>query len=468
MHTVKKWIKGFNASTCKTHLKMCVSRTKAQQSKAQAQIKSMEREVGQFLKNHQEAKARIKTEQLQQIKNLELALDQLLMWCDIVATRIKFLEKEKFCPPDMVGTIHSIIYCQGRIDVKELDDVREQFEFKYGEEWIRIAHENRTSDVNPQLVMLLSVQPPRRWEITQILVEIAEKFRLDWTPNPDEMPPTNPGAPCAAPPSMGMPQEGYSAPMHPPVSPMHPPVSPMNPPVSLVATPVDPVQYPSTHNLGARMEQDETPMSPPSAPSMATNRTEPPLWSSLFGWLHRSPSSGDERAKTDRFLKHAEYVALFFFEPGQMASDKRLLLVQNSVERLKTKNCEIMGVHVGDCTEADFVGLTFATMLVEEPNRTSLWETYREQRVKVGDIVLLNSEGKTVTVKAGRYLTQDPQLAHFPWQRGVPENPPAEVPHSPSPARTPPEMNASPAPAQASADEYDDLLSRFAALKGSG
>eukprot|EP00397_Hematodinium_sp_SG-2012_P012985 GEMP01013173.1.p1 GENE.GEMP01013173.1~~GEMP01013173.1.p1 ORF type:complete len:548 (+),score=124.02 GEMP01013173.1:56-1699(+) len=537
-----KGFKGFDASICKTHLKLCVSRTKAQQTKASSQIKVLEREVGQFLKDHQEAKARIKAEQLQQVKNLDQALDLLLIWCDLVATRIKFVDREKLCPPDMIGTIHSIVYCQGRVEVKELDEVREQFEAKYGDEWIRLAHANMTSDVNPQLVMLLSVQPPKRWEVTQILVDIADKFRLDWKPPADEAPnPAAAMAPGMAPANLGMmaDQPGYGAPAYgapgapaygapgapaygapgapaygAPGAPAHgapgapsygapgapsygapgapsygapayraPSTGPVEgTPLLPMATPVEPApsfshgpKYPS---IGVVPQDQPGAGSAPSAPALQApeggviqyppstqtphpaKRSADNLWSSVFGWLLRvSDSNVDDRAKTDHYLRNAHFVALVFFEPGVLASDRILPVVQDALGRLRAHQCEVIGVHAGEeCRDSDFAGLPFATLLVEEAKRLLLWEEYCSQGARLGDIVLIDSNGHNVTTEAAKFLTQDPQLVHFPWRFGVSESSqPIEMARNRSPQ---------PAPATAAPEnEYDDLLSRFEALK---
>eukprot|EP00397_Hematodinium_sp_SG-2012_P043093 GEMP01047819.1.p1 GENE.GEMP01047819.1~~GEMP01047819.1.p1 ORF type:complete len:509 (-),score=108.63 GEMP01047819.1:129-1655(-) len=498
-----KGFKGFDASICKTHLKLCVSRTKAQQTKASSQIKVLEREVGQFLKDHQEAKARIKAEQLQQVKNLDQALDLLLIWCDLVATRIKFVDREKLCPPDMIGTIHSIVYCQ-------------------------------TSDVNPQLVMLLSVQPPKRWEVTQILVDIADKFRLDWKPPADEAPnPAAAMAPGMAPANLGMmaDQPGYGAPAYgapgapaygapgapaygapgapaygapgapsygAPGAPSHgapgapsygapayraPSTGPVEgTPLLPMATPVEPApsfshgpKYPS---IGVVPQDQPGAGSAPSAPALQApeggviqyppstqtphpaKRSADNLWSSVFGWLLRvSDSNVDDRAKTDHYLRNAHFVALVFFEPGVLASDRILPVVQDALGRLRAHQCEVIGVHAGEeCRDSDFAGLPFATLLVEEAKRLLLWEEYSSQGARLGDIVLIDSNGHNVTTEAAKFLTQDPQLVHFPWRFGVSESSqPIEMARSRSPQ---------PAPATAAPEnEYDDLLSRFEALK---
>jgi len=455
MKNLKKWFKGFHASAAKTHLKMSVSRSKSQQTKCQAQIKILEREVAQFLADNREDKAVIKAEQLHQALNLDKAYDLLAIWCELVATRIKFIDKTQNCPQDMVSTISSILYCQGRTEVPELEEVRTQFEYKYGDEWCRIAHENRIGEVHPKLVMCLSVQPPRRWEVTQILIKSAEKHRVDWQPPPESLdqeegtkfhPPVDVNLAHIPPAAMTVP---FTVPMAQPQQAVPPgPAGGVvmgTPYAQPVTQPVQPVQQP-------------IPVAAPVAPIMQPD-LEPPVqepepaenWSDLFGWLMRDGSAGsDDRVKTDIFLRKAEYIAIFFFKPGELASDRRIPVVQDAIPKLKSFGCEVIGVHTGDnVSTTDFCGFNFCTLLAEEPKRIELWNENRDM-VKVGDIIILDKEREVVTPMAGEFLVEDPTLQSFPWREGLPH----QGGETPNEGVTADEK-----------DEYDDLLARFENLK---
>jgi len=515
MKSLRKWLKGFHPSAAKTHLKMSISRAKSQQGKCVAQIKMLEREVGMFLREHREDKARIKVEQLIHQNNMDKSYDLLCVWCELIATRINFLDKTDECPADMVLPIMSTIYAQGRCEVPELALVTEQFMYKYGQEWIKMAMDNTINEVDKNLIMHLSVKPPSRVEVTQKLVEIAGKYRLDWEPDPrdlDGLPPPPAGLadiPTLPPqahqvsapsntisvtvpsnykpgtPTMSLMMEGgreivINVPLNTmPGQQMLIPISAVaqGTPARVVTTPIPTVYQNPPAQAPNTQVQDSPPMAPsaPSAPFAPSAPLPPPTvihqphlpapatiavtaipppeaedipkWSELFGWLLRDGNSAvDDRVKTDIFLGAAEYVAIFFFAPGNATSDARVSVIHGALERLKGVKCEVIGIHTGDtCKDSDFAGLKFCTVPCEDPKRLEMWEENKDM-VKVGDIVLLDQQREVVTPMAGDHLGQDPQLRHFPWRDGVPEDPIA--PSSGSPP-----------------DEFDDLLSRFENLK---
>ena len=125
-------------------------------------MKQNMREVAVLLAEEppREEKARIKAEALIRDDNLIEAYEILQLECELLSERIKLLESQKDCPPDLVSTISDLIYACPRVDIPELTVIRKQFRAKYGKEFELAAMENRGGVLNERVVSKLSVHPP--------------------------------------------------------------------------------------------------------------------------------------------------------------------------------------------------------------------------------------------------------------------------------------------------------------------
>lgn len=175
---------GFKASKLKPQLKMAVSRFSIASNKKSAKMKQTMREVAVLLAEEppKEEKARIKAEALIRDDNMIEAYDILQLECELLSERIKLLESQKGCPPDLVSTISDLIYACPRVDIPELGQIRKQFRSKYGKDFEQAALENRGGVLNERVVSKLSVQPPVAYLVQTYLEKIAEQFEVDWQP----------------------------------------------------------------------------------------------------------------------------------------------------------------------------------------------------------------------------------------------------------------------------------------------
>ena len=153
---------GFKASKLKPQLKMAVSRFAIASNKKSAIMKQNMREVAMLLAEEppKEEKARIRAEALIRDDNLIEAYEILQLECELLSERIKLLESQKTCPPDLVSTISDLIYACPRVDIPELNEIRKQFRAKYGKEFEKAALENHGGILNERVVSKLSVHPP--------------------------------------------------------------------------------------------------------------------------------------------------------------------------------------------------------------------------------------------------------------------------------------------------------------------
>ena len=110
----------------------------------------------------------------------------------------------------------SLIYAAGRIEVPELDRIREQLECKYGKEFVEVNSEVGRTGVDPSLVVKLSIRTPDAKLMNQYLAAIAQIFGVAWQP------PVDPDRPLP-------PQT--TSPVHPPIEkPISPTINDDRPP----------------------------------------------------------------------------------------------------------------------------------------------------------------------------------------------------------------------------------------------
>ena len=153
---------------------MAVSRFAIASNKKTAIMKQNMREVAVLLAEEppREERARIKAEALIRDDNMIEAYEILQLECELLSERIKLLESQKECPPDLVSIISDLIYATPRVDIPELTEIRKQFRAKYGKEFEQAAIENRGCVLNDRVVSKLSIHPPVAYLVQVRTVEM--------------------------------------------------------------------------------------------------------------------------------------------------------------------------------------------------------------------------------------------------------------------------------------------------------
>jgi len=144
----------------------------------------LKREIAGLLRDNKEEKARIKAEQFIQEQKMECAYDIIETQCELIATRLKFIESQKDCPADLKPTLHSILYSESRAGIDELAEVRKQLQNKFGKEFVERAQTNADEVVHQKLIFLLSVAPPAEYEVVRVLRDVAQEFGVSWVAPP--------------------------------------------------------------------------------------------------------------------------------------------------------------------------------------------------------------------------------------------------------------------------------------------
>ncbi|KAH9607292.1 hypothetical protein KSS87_023190 [Heliosperma pusillum] len=180
--------KGFNASKCKTQLKLTIPRIKLLRNRKQFQLKQMRKDIAKLLAAGQEATARIRVEHIIREENMMAAQEIIELFCELISVRLPIIETQRECPLDLKEAISSICFAAPRCaDLPELLQVQLAFVSKYGKEFVASASALMPDcGVNRQLVELLSVRGPSPEKKLNLLKEIAKEHDLHWDPAPTE------------------------------------------------------------------------------------------------------------------------------------------------------------------------------------------------------------------------------------------------------------------------------------------
>eukprot|EP00850_Spirogloea_muscicola_P010104 SM000058S18534 [mRNA] locus=s58:476712:480382:+ [translate_table: standard] len=172
----------FQASKCKTLMKVSESRIKLMRNKLDVQLRQMRRDIATLLRGGQEASAQIRVEHIMRDQNIMAAYEVLELFCELIVVRLPMIESKKECPPDLLEAISSIIYAAPRVsDIPELLDARGLFQAKYGKEFVASASELRPgSGVSRLIIEKLSVRAPPGELKLQLLEQIAKENNVEW------------------------------------------------------------------------------------------------------------------------------------------------------------------------------------------------------------------------------------------------------------------------------------------------
>ncbi|CAM6061212.1 unnamed protein product [Sphagnum tenellum] len=173
---------GFQASKCKTLLRLAMARIKLLRNKRDLQIKQLRKEIAQLLTAGQEPSARIRVEHIFREENLLAAYDVLELFCELVTVRLPIIESQKICPLDLKEAISSLIFAAPRCaDLPELQQVLALFSVKYGKEFVAAATELRPDcGVNRRIIEKLSVRAPSGEVKLKLMKEIAAEHNIEW------------------------------------------------------------------------------------------------------------------------------------------------------------------------------------------------------------------------------------------------------------------------------------------------
>ncbi|KAL8269807.1 hypothetical protein Esti_006286 [Eimeria stiedai] len=152
-------------------------------NRLQNSIAVQRREIAALLQEGREEGARLKAEHLLREARTERAMEILTTLCELLISRMTYLATEKTCPPDLLSPLHSLLYCEPRLNVVELATVRRQLALKFGEAFVQEGLRNAKHQVHFKLVHALSLAPPLEIDVQHLLLSVAQQFSVDsWKP----------------------------------------------------------------------------------------------------------------------------------------------------------------------------------------------------------------------------------------------------------------------------------------------
>lgn len=142
----------------------------------------MRRDIALLLQSGQDATARIRVEHVIREQNILAANEFLELFCELIIARLTIISKQRDCPADLKEGISSLIFAAPRCsDIPELLAIRDNFEKKYGKDFVSAATDLRPScGVNRMLIDKLSVRTPMGEVKLKVMKEIAKEYQIEW------------------------------------------------------------------------------------------------------------------------------------------------------------------------------------------------------------------------------------------------------------------------------------------------
>lgn len=80
----------------------------------------------------------------------------------------------------MKEAVHTMIYAASHLDIAEFENIRKQFELRWGKEFVKNASENKDLAVNQRVLFKLGVKVPEPYLCVQYMKEIARENNIKW------------------------------------------------------------------------------------------------------------------------------------------------------------------------------------------------------------------------------------------------------------------------------------------------
>ena len=177
----------FDQYKCKTYLRSSVQRIKLSVSKKQSSLELAKRDIAKLLQEGKVEKAQIRVERIiREDFNIE-ALEIIELMCELLIQRLNFLANCEVCPEDLYEPVSTIVWATNRLEINELQEVKDQIKKKFGSGFIEDAMEDKKrasgkGSVDPRVKHKLSIEPPSKLIVNGYLEEIAKAYGVDYEP----------------------------------------------------------------------------------------------------------------------------------------------------------------------------------------------------------------------------------------------------------------------------------------------
>lgn len=114
------------------------------------------------------------------------AYEMLITACEDLIQSVGLIARERILEQDLVPPAKSLLYAAGRVEVPEFDRIKEQLEAKLGRDFTDVNSELGKTNVDPSLVVKLSIRTPDTRLVNKYLLAIAQIFGVSWEAPPEE------------------------------------------------------------------------------------------------------------------------------------------------------------------------------------------------------------------------------------------------------------------------------------------
>jgi len=167
-------------SEFKTYVELIIIKIGQQKQKKIKEISNKRKEIGTLLVQNQLEIAKLKMENIITCEKMIIAFDILVTVYEVLKEKVTTLLKSDQCPDDLRSTIDTVIYCADRIDIAEMQKIKDAVQIKYGVLFVNNAKNNVDGLVNTNIIKNLSlVSTPTNVLINKIK-QITIEDKIDY------------------------------------------------------------------------------------------------------------------------------------------------------------------------------------------------------------------------------------------------------------------------------------------------
>ncbi|CAG8549665.1 1930_t:CDS:2 [Paraglomus brasilianum] len=173
----------YNSNRLKVQLKLTINRLKLSQQKKNSINKHARREIATLLENGKEESARIRVEGIIREDLYIEAMELLELYCELLLARFGLIDQNsRTCDPAIIEAVSTLIYGAPRMEIVELQRVREQLITRFGKEFLDNITQHKLH-VNERVVVKLEAKAPDSYLVNRYLEEIAKSYNVNWVLN---------------------------------------------------------------------------------------------------------------------------------------------------------------------------------------------------------------------------------------------------------------------------------------------
>jgi hypothetical protein len=169
-------------------LETCKMRMNLLKNKKVGNIKMERNNVAQLLRENNNEAVRIKVEAIIHDEYLIEAMDLIVPLLDVLKTRRYSIEQMTDCSFDILEPVTTIIFAAKYIEVEEFQEMRRQFELKYGKVFVDKANNDADHSVNERIKFKLTIAKPDPMLVLMYIRQIAQEHGITLEEEEEETP----------------------------------------------------------------------------------------------------------------------------------------------------------------------------------------------------------------------------------------------------------------------------------------